>query len=112
MTEYNRGDVVLMRYQQTEDGRERLRPALVVSSGTYHQGRGQLILAAITGSQTEPKTGDAVVEDWEEAGLLGPSLVAGVLFAVTPESTRRRLGSLTSQDLVSVDNVLRLNLGI
>ena len=112
MTEYKRGDVVLVRYRQTEEGEERLRPALVVSSGTYHQGRGQMILAAITGNQTEPDTGDAVVEDWEETGLLGPSLVTGVLITMTPDSVRRRLGSLTPQDLVSVDNVLHLDLGI
>jgi mRNA-degrading endonuclease toxin of MazEF toxin-antitoxin module len=112
MTEYKRGDVVLVRYQQTEEGEERLRPALVVNSGTYYQGRGQMILAAITGNQAEPNMGDAVVEDWEEAGLLGPSLVTGVLVTMTPDSVWRRLGSLTSQDLVSVDNVLHLNLGI
>ena len=72
MTDYNRGDVVLVRYQSLVDEEHRLRPALVVSTETYHRGREQMVLAAVTSSQRAPQTGDTVVESWQKGGLLGP----------------------------------------
>ena len=112
MNSYNRGDVVLVRYQLSEAEEPRLRPALVLSSETYHQGRDQLVLAAITSSPRTPQTSDTVVQEWHEAGLLGSSLVTGVLLTVTPESIERRLGTLAPQDMQGVDSSLHLGLGV
>ena len=107
MTDCNRGDVILLKYQSSPGERPQLRPALVVSSEAYHQGRGQVVLAAITSNQRPPETGDTVVQKWEDAGLLGTSLVTGVLFTSTPKSFEKRLGSLSTQDMQAVENNLR-----
>ena len=112
MNSYNRGDVVLIRYHLSEAGEPRLRPALVLSSETYHPGRDQLVLAAITSNPRTPLPGDTVVQEWHEAGLLGSSLVTGMLLTVTPESVERRLGTLALQDMQGVDSSLRLGLGV
>ena len=112
MSDYNRGDVILVRYGAAESERPRLRPALVVSSQTYHEGRQQLVLAAITSNPQPPQTGDTVLRAWEVAGLLGPSLVTGVLLTVTPDPVGRRLGSLEPDDLRAVDSSLRVSLGL
>ena len=112
MTDYNRGDVVLVWYQPSADGQPQLRPALAVSSETYRQGRGQVVLAAITSNQRPPETGDTVIQAWQEAGLLGPSMVTGVLFTTTPDSLGRRPGKLSPQDMQAVDSNLRLSMGL
>lgn len=111
MDGYNRGAVVLVHYYLSADEEPQLRPALVLSSETYHQGQQQLVLAAITSSPRTPQPGDTVVQAWHEAGLLGPSLVTGVLLTVTPELMERRLGTLAAQDMQGVDSSLRLSLG-
>ena len=112
MTDYSRGDVVLVRYQASAGEEPWLRPAVVVSSETYHQGRGQFLLAAVTGSQRPPQPGDTVVQGWQEARLLGPSLVTGVLLTTTSNEIDRRLGVLSAQDMQGVESNLRLSLGV
>lgn len=112
MNDYNRGDVVLVRYQGSAGEGYRLRPALVMSTETYHRGREQMVLAAVTSSQRQLQTGDTVVESWQKGGLLGPSLVTGVLLTITPDAIERRLGSLEQEDLHAVESSLRVSLGI
>ena len=112
MNVYNRGDVVLVRYQASADEDPWLRPAVVISSETYHQGRSQVILAAATSASQTPRSGDTVVQAWQEAELVGPSVVTGVLLTVAPESLERRLGTLASQDMQAVESSLRLSLGL
>ena len=113
MTDYNRGDVVLVRTRL--EGREEptLRPALVVSSETYHQGReSQLVVAAITSNPRRILPGDTVLQRWGEAGLVGPSVATGVLLTLAGGSVERRLGALAAEDLRAVDASLRLALGM
>ncbi len=112
MDQLNRGDVVLVRYQSPAAEEPWLRPALVVSSETYHQGRGQVLLAAVTGSQRPLQPGDTVVQGWQEAGLVGASMVTGVLFTTTAEYVDRRLGTLSTQDMQGVESSLRLSVGV
>ena len=111
MNSYDRGDVVLVRYHGVEED-SHLRPALVVSSETYQQGRQQLVLAAITGRHTSLQPGDTSVQAWQSAGLLAPSVVTGVLFTVTPDVVERRLGSLGAENLHAVEQSLRVCLGL
>jgi mRNA-degrading endonuclease toxin of MazEF toxin-antitoxin module len=110
MTEANRGNVVLIRYQRTGQEKPWLRPALVLSSQAYQQGRDELLLAAITSSPVLPQPGDTAVQRWSDAGLLGPSLVTGVLFTTLPTSVERVLGTLTDVEMRGVEDNLRRNL--
>ena len=112
MTGYNRGDVVLVRYQASPEGEPWLRPAVVVSSETYRQGRGQVILAAVTSNPLTLRPGDTVVEAWLETGLVGPSVVTGVLLTVTSDLLEKCLGRLALQDMQGVESNLRLSLGL
>ena len=112
MNDCNRGDFILVRYQGSAGGEYGLRPALVVSTETYHRGREQMVLAAVTSNQRPPQTGDTVVESWQKSGLLGPSLVTGVLLTIAPDAIERRLGSLEPEDLHAVESSLRVSLGI
>ena len=112
MDQLKRGDVVLVRYHSPTAEEPWLRPALVVSSETYHQGRGHVLLAAVTGNQRPLQPGDTVVQGWQEAGLLGASLVTGVLLTTTSEYVERQLGTLSAQDMRGVESGLRLSVGV
>ena len=48
MTEYSRGDVVLVGFIFPDETGVKRRPAVIVSSEAYHQGRQEAIIAAIT----------------------------------------------------------------
>ncbi|MBM3154434.1 MAG: type II toxin-antitoxin system PemK/MazF family toxin, partial [Chloroflexi bacterium] len=52
MTEYSRGDVVLVSFIFSDETGEKRRPAVIVSADAYHKSRQEVIIAAIT-SRTE-----------------------------------------------------------
>ena len=113
MIDANRGDVVLLQVRLHGREKTSLRPALVVSSEAYHQGRGaDVIVAPITGSFNGPLPGDTVLDAWAQEGLLAPSLVSGHLLSVDRSSIVERLGALDESDLRSVESGLRLSLAI
>ena len=112
MTEFNRGDAVLVKTQLPGSEEPSLRPALVISSETYRRGRQQLVVAAITGSPGPLQPGDTAVGDWRNAGLLGPSVITGVLLTLSEGAIERRLGTLEPQDLSALEASLHLSLGL
>lgn len=108
----SRADVVLVRIRLPGKDEPSLRPALVLATETYRQGRDQVVVAAITGDTTRLLPGDTAIQQWREAGLRDPSVVTGVLLTLPVDSIERRLGSLASSDLQAVDASLRLSLGV
>jgi mRNA interferase MazF len=111
-TTSRRGDVVLVNFVLSDQSGSKRRPALVLSSETYHQGRQDVIIAAITSNIRRFLPGDTALASWQEAGLIVPSTVTGVLRTVTQGSVNRRLGTLPDGDFRSVEANLRLSLGL
>lgn len=72
MTEYSRGDVVLVGFIFSDETGVKRRPVVIVSSDAYHQGRQEAIIAAITSRTDRVLVGDHLIEGWREAGLLFP----------------------------------------
>lgn len=86
------------------------RPAIVISTEAYHQGRPDVLLALVTGQVEKADTAfDCVLFDWEEAGLQLPSAMRSFLFT-KPVSQVRILGSLSEADWREVQSRLRLAL--
>ena len=75
---YIRGDIVLVELVFTQGGGSKKRPAYIISGNKYHQSRDEVIVAAITSNTTSKRVGDTKVKNWQAAGLLFPSLVAGI----------------------------------
>ncbi|MBI4282639.1 MAG: type II toxin-antitoxin system PemK/MazF family toxin [Chloroflexi bacterium] len=110
--DYKRGDIVLVRFVFPDQSGVKRRPALIVSSETYHQGRHEVVLAAVTSNVRRILPGDTVLQDWQGAGLISPSVVTGILRTVTGAALARRLGRLLAQDSASVEANLRLSLAL
>jgi mRNA interferase MazF len=85
---------------------------VVVSSEAYNRDRPDIILMAVT-SQVRHlgKTGEAEVKDWQEAGLLKPSLIKPILATVEKSLVLKKLGQLSEGDRQSLRETLRLILG-
>ena len=106
-TTCSRGDIVLVPFQFTGKAVFKRRPALVVSSGVYHSGRQEVIIAALTSRIRKPLlVDDHLIQRWRESGLPKPSVVTAILRTVKAAMIVRRLGSLHRQDLRSVDECL------
>ena len=112
MTGYSRGDVVLVNFVFSDETGVRLRPALIVSSGAYHQGRRETIITAITSTVDRVLIGDHLISDWQGAGLLFPSVATGIIRTIKQDMIARKLGAMTKDDMQAIDSNLRTALGL
>lgn len=98
-TNYKFGQIVLVRFPFTDQRGGKQRPAVVVSSTAYNQARPDIILMAVT-SQVRAKAGfgEAVIQDWQAAGLLKPSAIKPIVFTAEKTIVRKSLGQLGGKD--------------
>ena len=112
MTAYSRGDVVLVGFVFADESGRKLRPAVVISSAAYQRARQEVVVAAITSNVRRRLFGDHLIGDWQGAGLLFPSVVAGIIRTIKRTMIARKLGSLAKPDLEAVQQELRRCLGL
>jgi len=79
-TGYSLGDVILVLFPFTEQAGTKKRLAVIISSATYSTLKRDLVIMAIT-SQLSPSgaLGEALVANWQAAGLTKPSAIKPVI---------------------------------
>ena len=88
------------------------RPAVVISTPTYHLARPDVLQALITSQiETADTAFDAVIFDWEAAGLKFPSAMRSFLFS-KPAAQVNKIGRLSDADWHEVQACLKLALEI
>ena len=115
-TTFRRGQVVVVEVPFSDHSGVKPRPALVVSTETFHRDLGDVIVCPISSQPRyygRPGQGDYPMRDWRGPGLQHPSTVRiSKLLAVDKQIVRRVLGTVSRQDLSGVDTVLRQALGL
>ena len=109
---FSRGDIVLVPFLFTDDAGIKRRPAVVVSSAAYHQGRQEAVVLAVTSNTARILIGDHLLADWESAGLVHPSVCTGIIRTIKQSMIEKKLGSATAQDLSAIQQNLSLVLGL
>ena len=72
---------------------------LFISHEQYQKSRRDIILLAVSSRIREPLDyGDVVIQDWQEAGLLKPSILKPLVFTFEQSSVLTQLGRLTSTE--------------
>ena len=112
MTGYSRGDVILVGFIFSDETGVKRRPALIISSDSYHARRDEAIIAAITSRTDRILVGDHLITGWQGAGLLFPSMLTGIIRTIKQEMIYRKLGSLSIRDKKEMDANLKLVLGL
>ena len=106
------GDIVLVRFPFTDQVGAKQRPAVVISRADYQRQRPDVILLAVTSQvRTTLGFGEALIADWQAAGLLKPSVLKPVVFTVEAALLRKTLGKLTERDQHTLRDVLQTILG-
>ena len=112
MTAYSFGDIVLVPFPFTDQTTTKKRPAVVVSSEEYNTDRPDLIIMAITSRLHQvDKLGEKLVNDWQGAGLIKPSVFKPILATVENTLVIKKLGRLQHEDRQSLSLFLRDILG-
>ncbi len=112
-TVYSRGDVVLVDFVFAEETGSKRRPVLLLSSERYMQGRQEVVVSAITSNTRRILVGDYLMADWEEAGLIYPSVATGILRTIKQSMIDRKMGAVSIRDLAEIESnleqILELN---
>jgi mRNA interferase MazF len=89
------------------------RPAVVVSSATYHSTRPDAVFAVVTSQVTTATTpSDYVLQDWAAAGLRQPSAFRSFLVTLPAASIVAVIGQLSDRDWQEVQARLRVALAV
>ncbi len=112
MTEYKRGDVVLVSFTFADESGIKRRPAVIISSDTYNQHRQEAIISAITSRVDRTLIGDYLINKWQEAGLLLPSVATGIIRTIKQSMIAHKLGTISRDDLKEIDTQLGIALGL
>ncbi|HRQ48773.1 MAG TPA: type II toxin-antitoxin system PemK/MazF family toxin, partial [Rhodocyclaceae bacterium] len=101
------GEVVLVPFPFTDQSGAKKRPAVIVSSSGYHAGRRDLVIMAITGQVRQPLGfAEALVADWQAAGLIKQSVLKPVFTTIEQGLVLRSMGRLSDTDLRSLRAVV------
>ncbi|MCC5885028.1 MAG: type II toxin-antitoxin system PemK/MazF family toxin [Gammaproteobacteria bacterium] len=108
---YSFGQVVLVGFPFTNLQAAKQRPAVIIHSDTY-QSRPDVILMAITSQIREPlATGEALLQDWQIAGLVKPSVLKPLIATLEKDRIVKKLGQLSTADQKQLSDILDSVLG-
>ena len=112
MTSYSFADRVIVPFPFSDGITLKKRPAVVISSNQYQQSRPDVILLAITSRIRNPLGyGEAVIQDWQQAGLMKPSIFKPLVFSLEASRILMKLGTLTYGDRERLAEILQQIIG-
>ena len=96
-----RGEIYLIKVVYPDQTGWKVRPAVVISPNEFD---GEIDVVAVSVSTALPRNHfDVVLENWSEEGLDKPSIArTSKLISVSSFMLKKRLGTLTSDDLTRV----------
>lgn len=101
------GDVVLVPFPFTDQSGTKKRPAVVVSSHGYNANRRDIVIMAVTSQVRTPLGfGEAMVGDWQGAGLVKESVLKPVFTTIDQHLVLRVMGYLAVADIKTLRDVL------
>lgn len=101
------GDVVLVPFPFSDQAGTKKRPAVVVSSQGYNANRRDILIMAITSQVRTPLGfGEAMIADWQGAGLVKESVLKPVFTTIEQGLVLRVMGRLSAADIKTLREVV------
>jgi mRNA interferase MazF len=105
---FHPGDVVTVDFPGVTGVKR--RPAVVLSSATYHANRPDVIVGLITTQTTALGVTDYVLQDWQAAGLRVASVFRSFIVTLPPSANLVSIGQLSEPDWEGVRACLKIAL--
>lgn len=108
-----RGTVLFTGIQFSGSAGSKRRPVVVLSTEDFQQAGSRLIVVGVTSTVRPPfRTGDVLLNDWLQAGLMKPSAVRAGLTVIDRNEVVRVLGKLSDSDFANVERGIAGILGL
>lgn len=113
MTTYKRGDVIPVPFPFSNQTATKKRPAVVISSSLHNEKSNDVVILPVTSKADKSSDiGECLIADWQSAGLLKPSAAKPAISTIEQVLVLKKLGSLSANDLASLDQTLKALLGL
>lgn len=106
MPAYGFGDVILVPFPFTDQTGTKKRPAVIVSNAAYNQERRDVMIMAITSQVRAAAAHEALIQDWQAAGLLKSSVMKPVIATIEQALVIKRLGTLSARDQAALRKLI------
>ena len=112
MTDCEFGDVVLVPFPFTDQSATKKRPAVVISSQSYHRNHIDLVVMPIT-SQVRSRIvfGEVPIQAWKAAGLIKAGVIKPVITTIERTLVLRKLGRLSGDTQLLVRKAIAQIIG-
>lgn len=106
---YENGDIVLTSFPFTNLESTKKRPVLILSNIPFASKMNFILVAMITSNIEQTKImGDILINDWQECGLLHPSLLRlSKLCTIESNIIVKKLGNLPTYNKKKVESELK-----
>lgn len=105
---FNPGDVVTVDFPGVTGVKR--RPAVILSSATYHANRPDVIVGLITTQTSGLGITDYTLQDWQAAGLRVASIFRSFIVTLPPAANLICIGQLSERDWQGVRDRVRIAL--
>jgi mRNA interferase MazF len=104
------GDVIMTTFAGVIETKR--RPAVVLSSATYHALRPDIIAGLLTTKMQNLGDTDYILQDWKEAGLREASAFRTYIITLPPSTKSSYVGHLSERDWHGVRQAVKTSLAI
>jgi len=109
---YKKWDIVLVPFPFTDFTSAKKRPALIISPNKYNEGPDLIIMFITSKIDKLERVGDIMIKDWQDCGLLKPSMVRMKFATIDRSIIIKKLGIITSIDQDAIGNKLQTFFGL
>lgn len=109
MTNISKYDVVVVKFPFASSLKYKARPAIVISSDLYNQNeRNTVLILAISSSYTNKLNFEMNILDWENSGLLKPSIFKSAIATIEKEFVITKIGKLSQRDIRQLEDLIEI----
>ena len=109
MINFSRYDIVIVRFPFASSLTYKARPAVIISSDFYNNSpRDTLFIMAISSQTTKKLDFEPQIKHWKESGLLKSSIFKSAIATIEKEYVITKLGKLNNNDIVSLENMIKI----
>lgn len=109
MPSYSKNEVILVRFPFSNLSGSKVRPAIVVNAPHSSQ---DVIIVPLTSKVSALLMGEFVLADWKTAGLNVPSTAKRGFYTLHQSLIMKAVGNLSGTDADSLEDSLRVWLGL
>ncbi|MDA3938113.1 MAG: type II toxin-antitoxin system PemK/MazF family toxin [Spirochaetia bacterium] len=101
-------DLVIVKFPFASSKKYKARPAVVVSSNNYNSNkRNTLLILAISSNIDDKLSFEITLDNWEDAGLLKPSIFKASIATIEKDYIITKIGKLDDDDKNKLENLIK-----